>query len=143
MTFLGVPFHISANNFYDCPANWSQLVKVYDENFTYEVKPSLIDGTVLKVEPNTGALFYGTVRLQTSYHFQSDILFAPGDRMLPVTNIIREGTIEESTVNELLGDLKLALTMEKVLMILAAIMIPLSLGFITYRCYVENGNDRR
>ena len=136
MTFLGVPFHVSKNNFYSCPSNWSQLVKVYDEKFNYEVKASPADDTVLKVEPNTGTLFFGTVRLQTNYHFVNDILFSPGDRMIPVTNIIREGSIDESTVDELLGDLRFALKMEKVFMILASIMIPLSLGFITYRCYV-------
>ncbi len=136
MTFLGVPFHVSKNNLYSCPANWSELVKVYDEKFSYEIKASPVDDTVLKVEPNTGTLFFGTVRLQTNYHFVSDILFAPGDRMIPVTNIIREGHIDESIVDELLGDLRFALKMEKVLLILASIMIPLSLGFITYRCYV-------
>ena len=143
LTFLGVPLHISKNNFYSCPSNWSQLVKVYDEKLNYEIKPSASDDTLLKVEPYTGALFFGSVRLQTNYHFQSDALFGPGERMIPVYNIIREGSIEEATVKELLGDLKLALTMEKVLMILAVIMIPLSLGFITYRCYVESGKEQK
>jgi len=54
---------------------------------------------VLKVEPNTGALFFATVRLQTNYHFQNDLLFGPGSRMLPITNVIRQGQIDEEVVS--------------------------------------------
>lgn len=106
-----MPLHISKNNFYSCPKNWSDLVEVYDEHGKYRVIGTAIDDTVLKVEPNTGALFFATVRLQTNYHFQKDILFGPSSRMLPVTNVIREGQIDEEIVDELFGDLKMVLVL--------------------------------
>lgn len=41
-------------------------------------------------------------------------------------------------MDELFGDLKTALKLSKALMIMATIMIPLSLLFITYRCYTHS-----
>jgi hypothetical protein len=93
MTFLGVPLFISKSNFYSCPQNWTDLLEVHSENSQELVVPQASDDTVLKVEPNTGALLFASVHLQTNYHFVGDQLFKPSERMIPITFVLREGAI--------------------------------------------------
>lgn len=73
------------------------------------------DDIYLYIEPYTGLSLAAWLKLQTSVELSNNLLFNSTYAMIPIFTILRGGDIPDSTVDDLLGQLKMGILFENII----------------------------
>lgn len=113
-SIMSAPVFNSKRHFLDADSEILSFIKLIDADGKNITPNRDQDDIYLYVEPYTGLSLSAWLKLQTSVELSKNLLFNSTYAMLPIFTILRGGDIPDSTVDDLLGQLKLGILFENV-----------------------------
>ena len=146
-SIMSAPVFNSKRHFLDVDEEIMSFIHLIDaqgENITANRDE---DDIYLYVEPYTGLSLSAWLKLQTSVQLSNNLLFNSSYAMLPIFSIIRGGDIPDSTIDDLLGQLKMGILFQNVISRVICFVIGgilfLVAAILAYKYYKKAKKNRK